>query len=282
MKIEIKKTSISKPPRSIIYGPHGIGKSSLAAKAPGVIFIPVEDGLDSLGVDAFEQPENLSQVHAYLDYLIDEDHKYKSLAIDSLDWLEKLIFKDVCLRQGVEEIGDIPFGRGYQAAEGQLLEILKKTNRLNKEKKMFIIFTAHAKLTKFEDPENENYDKYQIDLQKACAALASEYVDIIAFCNWKVVTKAKKGAFDKDVVKAKATGERIMYLEDRPAFNAKNRYGLPPSMPMDFDLLLKAIKDSSKKDGDLTKTVEDKIARKLSKSDVNKNDVSKNDVEASA
>lgn len=265
MEITIKKTSITKPPRMIIYGPHGIGKSSMAAKAPNPIFIPVEDGLESLGVDAFDQPETLEQVHAYLDYLIKSEHKYKSVAIDSLDWLEKLIFKDVCLRQGVEEIGDIPFGRGYQAAEGQLLEILKKTNRLNKEKKMYVIFTAHAKLTKFEDPENENYDKYQIDLQKACAALASEYVDVIAFCNWKVVTKAKKGAFDKDVVKAKATGERIMYLEDRPAFNAKNRYGLPPSMPMDFEALIKAIKASGKKDHDLTPVVEDKIEKKLSK-----------------
>ena len=43
----------SKPPRLLIYGSEGIGKSTLGASAPKPIFVPTEDGLDQIVCDSF-------------------------------------------------------------------------------------------------------------------------------------------------------------------------------------------------------------------------------------
>ena len=38
----------ARPPRLLVYGQEGIGKSSFAASAPGAIFIQTEDGLGEI------------------------------------------------------------------------------------------------------------------------------------------------------------------------------------------------------------------------------------------
>ncbi len=78
------------PPRLMIYGTEGIGKSTTASKAPKPIFIPTEDGLDQIDCDSFPLAKTLADVDASLQTLIGERHDYESVAIDSLDWLERL------------------------------------------------------------------------------------------------------------------------------------------------------------------------------------------------
>lgn len=249
----------------VIYGQHGVGKSTFAAQCPKPIFIQTEDGLDSLGVDAFEKAETLKDVHDALDYLIKEAHQYQTLVIDSLDWLEKLIFVRVCQEVGVEDIAAIPYGRGYVKAELHWKTILDKVNELNFKKKMLICLLAHNQIKNFADPERDSYDRYQLDLQNKAAALVCEFADIIGFASFKVATQAKDAGFGGTVVKAKSTGERTLYLEERAAFTAKNRYGLPPSLGFSWESIATELKGKTKKGGNLTKVVEEKAAEKAIK-----------------
>lgn len=244
----------------VIYGQHGVGKSTFAAKCPAPIFIQTEDGLDSLGVDAFEKANTLAEVHEALDYLIKEAHTYKTLVIDSLDWLEKLIFARVCQEVGTEDIAAIPFGRGYVKAELHWKAILDKVNELNFKKKMLICLLAHNQIKTFADPERDSYDRYQLDLQNKAAALVCEFADIIGFASFKISTQSKDGNFGATVVKARSTGERTLFLEERAAFTAKNRYGLPPTLEFTWQALAEQLKTKKKKEGNLTATVEDKTA----------------------
>ena len=80
-----------RPPRMLIYGTEGIGKSTLAAEAPNPIFVPTEDGLDQIECDSFPLAQSFDDVLAYLKTLAAEDHEYQTVVIDSADWLERLI-----------------------------------------------------------------------------------------------------------------------------------------------------------------------------------------------
>ena len=51
--MEIIKGRQRKPPRIVVYGQEGIGKSSFGASAPSPIFIPIEEGSLHLNVARF-------------------------------------------------------------------------------------------------------------------------------------------------------------------------------------------------------------------------------------
>lgn len=250
--MKITKTSITKPPKICIYGQHGIGKSSFAAGCMSPIFIQTEDGLGSLGVDAFDLALSYEDVMKALDHLMINDLPYKTIVIDSLDWLEKLIFRKVCTDKGVTDIGAIPFGRGYGAALLLWEEITDMLTILNNSKKMMIVLLAHAQIKKFEDPSSDNYDRYNLDLQTKSAAHISEFVDILGYAGFKTVVISKDGGFGQTITKGKGTGERVLNLEERPAFTAKNRYGLPAQLPFTWGALAHELKAKLNKDKDDT------------------------------
>ena len=92
------------PPRFLIYGTEGIGKSTTAAQAPKPIFIPTEDGLDQIDCNSFPLARTFDEVMSAVSALYSEQHDYQSVVIDSLDWLERLIWDDVCREYGVKSI----------------------------------------------------------------------------------------------------------------------------------------------------------------------------------
>lgn len=261
---KITKTEITRPPRMVVYGAHGVGKSTFAANCPSPIFIQTEDGIDSLGVEAFELAKSVTEVFAAIDYLIETSHPYKTVVIDSLDWLEKLIFAKVCDLKGVEDISAIPYGRGFTIAELEWKKILDKLNVLNSEKKMLVVLLAHSQIRKFDDPERASYDRYQLDLQNKAAALVAEYSDIVAFAAFKVATNTKQEGFS-EVTKARTTGERILNVEERASFTAKNRYRLPPTLPLEWTAIASHLKALKKSSGNLTEIVKEKNEADLAK-----------------
>ena len=95
-----------------------------------------------------------------------------------------------------------------------------------------IVFTAHAMMRKFEQPDEMGaYDRWEMKLTKKTAPLLKEWADMVLFCNYKtdVIT-------DQNTKSKKATGgRRVMYTSHHPCWDAKNRYGLADSMPMSFD-----------------------------------------------
>ena len=53
---------------------------------------------------------------------------------------------------------------------------------------------------------------------------------MVLFCNYKTHTRKADVGFDKKVVRGVGSGERVVFTEERPAYLAKNRWGLPPEI----------------------------------------------------
>jgi hypothetical protein len=177
----------------VIYGTEGIGKSTTAAQAPKPIFIPTEDGIDQIECASFPLANTLADVQNALQSLIHEQHEYESAIIDSLDWLERLIWDALCEQYGVSSIEKVDGGyaRGYTHALTNWRKVLSDLDTLRTRRGMCVILLAHAKVETFADPEHAAYDRYSPRLHKHATALITEWADAVLFATRKIITKTE-------------------------------------------------------------------------------------------
>jgi len=222
----------SAPRRAEIYGPGGIGKSTWASHADRPVFIQTEDGLGDIDVDRFPLAESLGDITGALAELRAEDHDFRTVVIDSLDWTERLIWARVCEDRGVVNIEDIGFAKGYVFALNQWRKILDGLTALRDERGMTVVLIAHSKIERFENPETEPYDRYAPRLHKHASALIQEWCDEVLFATYRIFTKQTDEGFNRKRTMGLSTGERILRTTDRPAHVAKNRLNLPDELPL--------------------------------------------------
>ena len=231
---QISKGRKARPRRVMLYGTHGIGKSTFGAMADRPIFVQTEDGLANIEVDRFPLAVRYADVLAALGELYTAEHEYRTVVIDSLDWLERLIWGEVCAKRGVESIEDIGYAKGYVFALTQWREILTGLDALRNERGIQVVLIAHAQIEKFANPETDTYDRYSPRLQKLASALVQEWCDEVLFASYRVHTKTTKEGFDRKRTQGVGTGERIIRTTERPAHVAKNRLNLPDEIPLDY------------------------------------------------
>ena len=235
------------PPRLMIYGTEGIGKSTTASQAPKSIFLPTEDGLDQIDCDSFPLAKTFVDVVSAISALYSEKHDYQTVVIDSLDWLERLVWDEVCREYGVKSIekADGGYAKGYTHALTQWREVLDGLDALRNERGMCVILLAHAKVEKFEDPESAAYDRYSPRLHKHAAALLTEWADAVLFATRKFRTESEDAGFNRTrsiaVPLGADGGERILRTVGGPACVAKNRYSLPVELPLTWQALMNAM-----------------------------------------
>lgn len=237
----LRKTSIIRPPRMVVYGTHGVGKSSFAAQAPNPVFIQTEEGLDALDVTAFPLARTYDEVMEAIGSLYSEDHEFKTVVLDSADWLEKLIFKQVAVNQKVANIEDIGYGKGYGFAVDLWHNIMEGFDLLRNEKGMGVIMLAHTQVKRYDDPLTDSYDRYMLDLHKGGASIISEWCDLLMFANYRVSTVKSDIGFNQKKTRAVGIGERVLHTQERPGWVAKSRWSLPDTLPLDYEAFSTAL-----------------------------------------
>jgi hypothetical protein len=230
-----------KPPRLMVYGVHGLGKTSLGASAPEPIFIQTEDGLGTLRAPTFGVLKSYDEVMQAIGALYNEDHQFRTVVVDSADHLEPLVWAQACKDNGWANIEAAGYGKGYVAALDLWRVLLDGLNALRDDRGMTVLILAHSTIQKFESPESDPYDRYIPKLHKGASALLQEAMDCVLFGNYRISTVKSDSGFGKKVTRAVGGGDRVLYTQERPAFLAKQRYDMPPSVPLQWDALAEHI-----------------------------------------
>ena len=235
---DITHGTIDRPARVILCGVEKIGKSTFGAGAADPIFIPIkgEEGIDALDVSRFPVAESFDAVLAAIGSLAEEDHKFKTVVIDSLSTLEPLVWEHCCKQDNspsIEKVGG-GFGKGYIEAVKYWRDIMSGLDYLRSEKDMGCILIAHVAVKTFSDPTGDTYDTYELDINKKATSALLRWSDAVLFANCKTLTKTEKNGM-KESKKGVLRNERVLFTQKRPAHPGGGR-GVLGQLPYELDM----------------------------------------------
>ena len=226
-----------RPLRVILYGVEGVGKSTFAARAPSPVFLCAEDGTAQLDVARFPTPRSWADVLEAVRVLTHDEHAFKTLVIDTLDWLEPLCWAHVCQAAGKSDIEEFGYAKGYVMALDQWRVLLGRLDLLVRTRKLNVVMVAHAAIRRIDDPQTGPFDRYRMKLHDKAADLLREWVDAILFARHEVMTVERKGR-----LRGVSSGARVIHTQWTAAYDAKNRFDLPDTLPLDWDEFESAVR----------------------------------------
>jgi hypothetical protein len=224
----------------LIYGTPGIGKTTLASEFPAPVFLELEDGTPGdvtiHGWSKPDLPNGFIDVMDALQALYDNEHDFKTIVVDSVTEMQRLIFAETCLRgddkgNAKNNIEDFGYGKGYVYAQRVASEFLDGLNGLRRDRGMAVVLLAHSTVERFDDPETVSYDRYEIDLHDKLSGMFEREMDGILLLKKPVTVKTEEQGFNQKRARADGGGDTVwIHTAGRPAFVAKNRYGMPDKL----------------------------------------------------
>lgn len=240
-----------KPPRIVIHGPGGVGKTTFGASTSKPIVFPFEEGEGIIQVPRLPRPSDYEEVMSTFDELLKADHDYRTLVLDTVDYLEPLVWAKVCRahttsKNKYSHIEDFGFGKGYLYADPYWTEVFRSLDALRRERSMMILVLSHNTVAEIKDPNLGPYHKIEPKLHKRANALMYEWADVVGFLDIERVAIDREASVNGKGPKirtATTTGLRVLYLEDQGSFRAKNRFDLPPSIEIPKDSPFSALRN---------------------------------------
>ena len=213
-------------PRIVIYGMEGVGKSTLASRAYKPVFIPTESGLVHLDVAQTPRPEDYETFREYCEAIANEPGEFKTVVIDTADWLEVLIQENLCKKFKADYIekADGGYGKGHAYAANMLRGLLLEIDNWFSRRGIGVVFCAHAIQKTINDVEIGTIEQYTLKMQDKTRAVLKEWADAVLFLTRRNGTLTGT---------QKVENPRELRCERTIKYEAKNRFGLPEVLPAD-------------------------------------------------
>lgn len=228
----LKKTAGKSLPLILIYGPEKVGKTTLAAEFPAPVLIQTagENPPAEIAIDSFGCLNTFDELMSAFEALFVEDHSFRTLILDAIDGIERIVWAETCRRYGWKSVEEPGYGKGYIETDQVWAEIYDAIRGLNQTKGLIIVLLGHVEIKQFDDPANGSYSRFQPNLHKRASDAVKAMMDIIIFVNHRVSITKEKTGFGNEKSTANGAGLRMLYLEARPGFVAGNRYSMPDAM----------------------------------------------------
>ena len=223
---------IARPPILTLFGEGGVGKTSLFSLFDKTVLIRTEDGSQAIAgknVYMFEQASGYNDVIEQLTVLIEEQHSFKTLGIDSITKMHLLFEAEVLASDpSAKSINTAlgGYGAGNKAIAKKHAEIRRLCGILNSMKGMTIVFLAHAELSSVDMPDAPTYSRYSIRVQEKSMPHYTDDVDLVGLVKLKTYTKKAD-----DKIQAISNGERVICCNATANSIAKNRFGIENEIP---------------------------------------------------
>lgn len=235
-----------KPPRVIVYGKPGVGKTTFACGTTKPLIIDLEGSADYIDVPK-SHPETFEDVEVLLNALLNENHEFRTIVIDSLDWLEAKIHEYICTTYNAKSVNDknnqaTSYGQGNVLAANMFLGIRGKLQRLRDEKGCAIVLTAHTQIKSRNDPLDGEFDEHTLKMHDKIAAAAVEWADAVLLIKKKTIESSNAPS-------GKIEGGRILRTDGLIGTTTKNRLYLPPEVPANWSDFVNSINTNKTQEG---------------------------------
>jgi hypothetical protein len=224
-------------PTVLIYGAEGRGKTTLACKFPSPVAMLLERGLPrGVSVDAIAGLGSYDNVVEALRELYRDPQGYETLVIDTLDSLEPMLLDAVCAKNGWKNIESPSYGKGFVIADQEWQRFIRGIGAL-RDRGMTVVLTAHSTIERVDDPRAPSYTAYWPKLHKRARHLILDACDVVGLLAEELRVATDDSGF-RERTRATSSNQRFLFVEGCPAFVAKNRYGMPPKIPIapDFNI----------------------------------------------
>jgi hypothetical protein len=237
---------------TILHGKESVGKTFMACQSDSSIMLDLEHGAeiyDIPKIPLYGKDVSFDDCMEALRiiYAVNKDMGVKTVIVDSFDWVQKLIHKEVCKQKNVETIDELKWGAGYQLAASLAQDFINGLDSL-RQLGMEIIIICHTQIVKVDEPIHDLYEIYDLKLDRLIRNNLKEWSTIIAFCEFQQSTQLKGEKFGQKVYKAISTGDRIMHTVPQAGFVAKSRIPIPSPLPLDWKVFKSEIDKARKGD----------------------------------
>ena len=244
MPLNVQTGPSAEPLRIIVTGGPGVGKTTFAAGAPGVVFLLASiEGAGDLDIPRIPIG-SWAALRTAVRSLATEAHPYRTVVLDTVDAFERLCWEYLCQKDGVETIGDVKkgFQNGFTFAVEEQQDLIRDLDKL-RAKGIAVIALAHTMVKRYDDPEGSPYDRHQLAMNDKASKLWTGWADAVLFAQLDVRIVEGTAKTEKDKGKARdVKPARLLWTEERAAYTAKNRQNLPESIPLDWGKFATAIK----------------------------------------
>jgi hypothetical protein len=198
----------------------------------------LERGLPTgVEVDAIEGLGAFSNVVEALRELCKDSQGYQTLVVDTLDSLEPLLIEHLCAQRGWKDIETPSFGKGWLALDDVWRSFLKGVTTLRDRHSVTVVMVAHATIERIDDPRAPSFTTFVPKLHKRGRALVLDCCDVVGFLGRELRIHTDDSGF-KERTRATSNSQRYLFVESNAAFTAKNRYGMPPKIPVPQDMAI--------------------------------------------
>jgi len=215
--------TVDAPQRIVVYGPGGIGKSTLASLAPAPVFLDIEQGTNALDVTRIEGLETFADVRAVLQSNVLDG--FRTVVLDSATKAEELAVAHTLAstphEKGhyVKSIEGYGFGKGLQHVYDSYMLLLADLDKQIRQGRN-VIMIAHSCIDNVPNPVGDDWIRHEPHMQSPRSGKASirnrvvQWADHVLFVGYDVVATDGKG---------RGAGTRTIYTFELPSHVAKSR-----------------------------------------------------------
>ena len=219
-----------------ISGDNGLGKTTMGCLFPDPVVISAERGMK--GVPVKHRPETLLRGFSYneltdsLRYVLKEDHNFKTLVVDTVTaletmFIEKVIADDPKKPKGINQAAG-GYGNGPKVVASMHQSFSATCLRIAEERKMNIVYIAHADTETIDLPDRDPYMRYALRMNKLSIKPYVDDSDVVGFLRLEMFLR---GDDQQRIKKAVGGGDREFDCTANPWSIAKNRFGITESIP---------------------------------------------------